>query len=260
VVAVLLVAKPSKASKAPQRPSLGDAPPVDTGRRPALPPYPRRKGLGPLATFAHAWNGLLHTVVHQRNMRIHLVAGVLVGLVGAGIPLGLAEKVTLIFCVLLIFFAEILNSALEQLVDLIIQQYDDKARLAKDAAAAAVLLLAGGTVVIFAAVLVHNWDTVSSRVPQIARQVALGVPLTACHAGLLLARRKPLALDLLLFGGATGLWLATVTRTESPVFSALTYLLVVVAAASALERRRLLRQSQATEGGPAASASESARG
>lgn len=253
MVAVLLVATSPKPTP---RPALGEVPPVDTGRRPALPPYPRRKGQGPWATFVHAWSGLIHTVVHQRNMRIHLVSGVLVGLVGSGIPLGLAEKVTLIFCVLLIFFAEILNSALEQLVDLIIQQYDDKARLAKDAAAAAVLVLAGGTVVIFAAVLVANWNTIATRVPQIARQVALGVPLTVCHAGLLLARRKPVALDLLLFGGATGLWVATAARTESPVFSALTYLLVVVAAASALERRRLANATA----GPAPGASGSARG
>lgn len=222
-----------------KRPALGADVPRDTGRRPALPPFPRRTGLGPWATFVHAWNGLIHTVVHQRNMRIHLVSGVLVGLVGSGIPLGLAEKVTLIFCVLLIFFAEILNSALEQLVDLIIQQYDDKARLAKDAAAAAVLVLAIGTVVIFAAVLVQNWETIASRGPQIARQVALGVPLALCHAGLLLARRKPLWLDVVLFSGATGLLLATVPRSQSWVFSALTWGLVVVAAASALERRRL---------------------
>ena len=91
-------------------------------------------------------------------MRVHVVSAILVGLVGSGIPLGLAEKVTLIFCVLLVFFAEILNSALETLVDLATQQFDEKARVTKDAAAAGVLVLAIGTVVIFAAILVHNWD------------------------------------------------------------------------------------------------------
>jgi len=235
VVAVLLVATSPEPTP---RPALGEVPPVDTGRRPALPPYPRRRGLGPWATFVHAWNGLIHTVVHQRNMRMHLVAGVLVGLVGSGIPLGLAEKVTLIFCVLLVFFAEILNSALEQLVDLTIQQFDEKARLSKDAAAAAVLVLAMGTVVIFTALLVHNWQTISTHGPQIARQVALGVPFTGCVIGLLLARPKPLWLDVTLFAGATALLAATMVRTESLVFSALTYGLAVVAAASALERRK----------------------
>src|SRR5688572_13409067 len=143
---------------------------------PAPPPskFPARGGGGLIASFRHAWAGLIHTVVHQRNMRVHLISAVLVGLVGSGIPLGLAEKVTLIFCVLLIFFAEILNSALEHLVDLAIQQFDEKARLAKDAAAAGVMVLALGTVVIFAALLVHNWETVRKSGPQIARQVALG--------------------------------------------------------------------------------------
>ena len=146
------------------------------------PPYPPRGGNGFLSALVHAWNGLIHTVVHQRNMRVHLVAAVLVGLVGSGIPLGLAEKVTLIFCVLLVFFAEILNSALEQLVDLAIQQFDEKARVTKDAAAAGVLVLAIGTVVIFAAILVHNQATIFTSIPRILRQVALGVPLTGCVA------------------------------------------------------------------------------
>ncbi|HYI03132.1 diacylglycerol kinase family protein, partial [Hyalangium sp.] len=78
---------------------------------PPSSPFPPRGGAGVMASFRNAWAGLIHTVIHQRNMRVHLVSAVLVGLVGSGIPLGLAEKVTLIFCVLLIFFAEILNSA-----------------------------------------------------------------------------------------------------------------------------------------------------
>src|SRR5215470_3017560 len=120
---------------------------------PPPPPYPSRRGNGIWQSAIHAWNGLIHAVVHQRNMRIHILAGILVGLVGMGIPLGLAEKVTLVFCVLLIFFAEILNSALEQLVDLAVEQLHEKAGLAKDAAAAGVLVLAIGTVVIFCAIV-----------------------------------------------------------------------------------------------------------
>ncbi len=84
-------------------------------------------------------------------MKVHVVSAILVGLVGSGLPLGLAEKVTLIFCVLLVFFAEILNSALETLVDLATQEFDEKARVTKDAAAAAVLVLSIGSAVIFAA-------------------------------------------------------------------------------------------------------------
>src|SRR5262244_287365 len=173
--------------------------PLGARRIDTPPPYPERQGTGFFQSFVHAWSGLIHAVVYQRNMRIHMLAGILVGLVGSGIPLGLAEKVTLIFCVLLIFFAEILNSALEQLVDLAVKEVHEDARGTKDAAAAGVLVLAIGTVVIFIAILVHNWEAVVSHRPQILRQVVLGVPLTITAALLMMPHRKSATADALLF-------------------------------------------------------------
>lgn len=210
---------------------------------PKIPAYPALGGGSFFDGLLHAWNGLVHTIVYQRNMRIHMVAALLVGLVGSGIELGLAEKVTMIFCVLLVFFAEILNTALEQLVDLAIQQFDEKARITKDAAAAGVLVLAGGTIVIFAAILVHNRETIFTSIPQIIRQVALGVPLTAAVALQMAAVRKPLWADLLLFAVSTALLLAMLVASASYVFSAMTYALVILAFASALERQRLHRRA-----------------
>nr|BDT33735.1 diacylglycerol kinase family protein [Myxococcus sp. MH1] len=220
---------------------------------PARPPptFPPRRGSGFLASFGHAWAGLIHTVVHQRNMRLHLISAVLVGLVGSGIPLGLAEKVTLIFCVLLIFFAEILNSALEHLVDLAVQQFDEKARLTKDAAAAGVLVLALGTVVIFAAILVHNWETVRTSTDAIVRQVALGLPLTACVVVLVLPQRRPVGVDVGAFV-AGGVLLAFLAQyTASTVFTAMTAGLLFVAGSAAYTRRR-------EAGSPGAPAGDSA--
>jgi diacylglycerol kinase (ATP) len=195
-----------------------------------------------LASFLHAWNGLIHTLVHQRNMRVHLVSALLVGLVGSGISLGLAEKVTLIFCVLLIFFAEILNSALEHLVDLATRHFDEKARLTKDAAAAGVLVLALGTVVIFAAILVHNWETVASSGPQISRQVALGLPLAACVTSLVLPQPRPAWVDVLAFVTGGVLLGALASRSTSAVFTAMDAGLLVVAGAAARQRRREARR------------------
>ncbi|MFZ5469747.1 MAG: diacylglycerol kinase family protein [Myxococcota bacterium] len=185
----------------------------------------------------HAWNGLVHTVVHQRNMRLHVLAATLVSLVGSGIPLGLAEKVTLLFCVMLIFFAEMLNSALEQLVDLAIQQFDEKARLTKDTAAAGVLVLAIGTVVIFAALLVHNAETIKTRVDQIQRQVLVGVPLTVCAGVLMHESRRPAWVDMGVGLLALFLWGALLTWTESLVFSTMTLSLLVLCAAASHRRR-----------------------
>jgi diacylglycerol kinase (ATP) len=172
-------------------------------------------------------------------MRMHVLAGILVGFVGSGIPLGLAEKVTMIFCVLLVLFAEVLNSALEHLVDLAVQQFDDKARVTKNAAAAGVLVLAIGTVVIFAAVLVHNASTISSHVAEIQRQVLFGVPFVICCGGLMHESKKPLAADILFGVVGLGLWGATLPFSESTVFSAMNFGMWVVAAAAARERRLL---------------------
>ena len=212
---------------------------------PVRPPsaFPPRSGPGLLASFGHAWAGLIHTVVHQRNMRVHLISAVLVGLVGSGIPLGLAEKVTLIFCVLLIFFAEILNSALEHLVDLAVQQFDEKARLTKDAAAAGVLVLALGTVVIFAAILVHNWETVRESTGAIIRQVVFGLPLTACAVALVLPGPRPAWVDLGAFLGGFVLLALLSMRSASIVFSAMTAGLLFVAGAAAHQRRREARSA-----------------
>lgn len=187
----------------------------------------------------HAWDGLIHTVVHQRNMRMHVISAILVGLVGSGIPLGLAEKVTLIFCVLLVLFAEMLNSALEQLVDLAIQQFDEKAKLTKDIAAAGVLVLAIGTVVIFAAVLVHNADVVFSNAKAVQRQVLVGVPLTFLGGALMHEQRKPKWLDALFAVASLGLWGLIASWSESYVFSAMTGGLLVVCIAAAFSRQRL---------------------
>ncbi|MFN0063137.1 MAG: diacylglycerol kinase family protein [Myxococcaceae bacterium] len=203
------------------------------------PPAGRPPPSGIFASLGHAWDGLVHTVVRGRNMRIHLVAAVMVGLVGSGIPLGLAEKVTLIFCVLFVFFAEILNTALEQVVDLATELLNDKARIAKDTAAAGVAVLAAGTVVVFAALLVHNWETIVQYPEQIGRQALFGLPLTACTGFLCASWRKPLWLEVIAALAAVGLWIVLARHTESWVFSALMAGLLAVAFAASRERRRI---------------------
>lgn len=218
--------------------------PVRQIRAPPRHRYPVLRGPGLWHSIVHAWRGLIHTVAHQRNMRIHVVAAILVGLVGSGIPLGLAEKVTLIFCVLLIFFAEVLNSALEHLVDLAVQEVHEHARDTKDAAAAGVLVLAIGTVVIFAAILIHNWQAVASHIPQIRRQVLVGLPLAVTAALLMMDRARPLSVDIALFVLGCGLIAALATWSQSYVFTSMTFGLLVLAGDTARLRRKLLSAAE----------------
>jgi diacylglycerol kinase (ATP) len=173
-------------------------------------------------------------------MRVHLVCALLVALVGSGIPLGLSEKVTLIFCIMIIFFAEILNTALEQLVDLAIQQFDEKARVVKDAASAGVLVLAIGTVMVFAAVLVYNWHVVVEYQSDVYRQFEIGIPLATCVGVLIANRRKPFAVDAALLAASVGLFAATIPTSKSYVFSFVALSLIGLAACTAWARRKAL--------------------
>ncbi len=210
----------------------------------APPPFQsKREPTSFMRSALHAWDGLLHTVVHQRNMRMHVVAALLVAQVGQGVPLGLAEKVTLIFCVMMVFFAEMLNTALEQLVDLATEQLHEKARVTKDAAAAGVAVLAIGTVVIFAAILVHDASTIFANLGAIERQVAWGGPLVVCGGGLMHEAKKPIALDVAIGVVALGLWAQTLRWTESEVFSAMTLGLLFLCASTAVARQRARRRA-----------------
>jgi diacylglycerol kinase (ATP) len=190
-----------------------------------LAPLPRNvlpEDRGLVASFRHAINGLVETAATQRNMKIHVVSAVLVGLVGSGMPLGLAEKVTLIFCVMLVFFAETLNTAFEALVDLYTEKYRTEALMTKNVAAGGVLVLASGTVVIFAALLVHNAPTIASNGPAIARQTFLGVPLAMLTGFLLWKRPRPRWLNHALFLAGLVLLAFLAVRTTSSVFTAMT--------------------------------------
>ena len=203
---------------------------IQVDSRPPRPPN------GVLRSFQHAGRGLLYTIVCQRNMKAHVVSAILVGLVGSGIRLGLAEDVTLLFCVLLVFFAEILNTALEALVDLHTEAFDERARIAKDAAAAGVLVLAIGTILIFGAVLLANWRIIAGAGQQIARQAMAGVPLTAVAAGLLWGARRRWQLDLAMTIAGLVLLAALSTWTANWVFTAVTAGLFATCVAAARYR------------------------
>jgi diacylglycerol kinase (ATP) len=186
-----------------------------------------------------AWAGVVETALYQRNMRIHLVAGLLVALVGSGVALGIAEQLALLLCVFLVLSAEVANSALEALVDLVTRDRHDRARAAKDAGAGAVIVLAVGSVAVLVAVLVHVWPAIAASRAAVLRQAVAGLPLAAIAAALLAPLHRPRALDLALTLAGGVILAALATFTASALFTALAALLFGVAVAVASGRRKL---------------------
>lgn len=96
-----------------------------------------------LISFKYAWEGLNYTFVNERNFRIHTIVGL--AAIALGIFLGLTTvKIAVIgLTVGLVMGMELLNTAIESVVDLTVKkEYHDLARIAKDCGAAAVLVSA----------------------------------------------------------------------------------------------------------------------
>lgn len=93
-----------------------------------------------LWSFNYAIEGMLYALRTQRNMRLHASAAAAV-LVSA-ILLGVArwEMVALLFAITFVFVAELVNTAIEATVDMVVDHFDPMAKTAKDVAAGAVLV------------------------------------------------------------------------------------------------------------------------
>ncbi|MBR6789668.1 MAG: diacylglycerol kinase family protein [Oscillospiraceae bacterium] len=93
-------------------------------------------------SFLYALRGIRYAAAHERNMRFHLSAAVLVTAFSVVYGLSAAEYGTLFFAVGLVLTAEAINTAVEKTVDLASPGRHPLAAIAKDAAAGAVLLAA----------------------------------------------------------------------------------------------------------------------
>jgi diacylglycerol kinase (ATP) len=93
-----------------------------------------------LESFNFAVEGIIHVLRTQRNMRIHFLAAV--GVLVAGLAIGISklELIALLLAIAFVFITEMINSALEQAIDVATTSFDPLAKLAKDIAAGAVLI------------------------------------------------------------------------------------------------------------------------
>lgn len=100
-----------------------------------------------LKSFGYALKGLFFQLQRERNFRIHCIAAVTVCFFAARFyEFSALEWALLAVQIALIFAAESINTALEQIADAVTDQENERIRRGKDAAAGAVLCLAIGAV------------------------------------------------------------------------------------------------------------------
>lgn len=106
---------------------------------------PKKERLGN-SNFIDAWrnaiNGIIYATTTQSNIKKQLLIAVFVVIISLFFELSKAEFLIFMFTIVLILFAEMVNTAIETVVDLYTDLYHPKAKIAKDVAAGGVVITA----------------------------------------------------------------------------------------------------------------------
>ncbi len=100
------------------------------------------KGKQKFIGFAYAWQGILFVIRNERNFQLHLLAAVIVILAGTLLHLSMLEWVVIIVAITNVLITEMINSALEAIMDYLSLQFHPAIKKIKDMAAGAVLIAA----------------------------------------------------------------------------------------------------------------------
>lgn len=97
-------------------------------------------------SFYHAFQGLIFAFKGNQNLRIHFIVAIIVALLSVLFHLDGFEMGILGVIILVVIAAEMINTSIEEMVDLITQEHRQEAKQAKDVAAGMVLVTAIGSV------------------------------------------------------------------------------------------------------------------
>jgi diacylglycerol kinase (ATP) len=101
-----------------------------------------RRSLSLIESFNHAIDGIVHVLRTHRNMRVHFAVAIVVLVAAVWEGVTRFELIALMIAIAFVLVAEMINSAVEQAIDVSTTSFDPLAKLAKDIAAGAVLIAA----------------------------------------------------------------------------------------------------------------------
>lgn len=93
-------------------------------------------------SFNFAIEGFMYVLKTQRNMRLHFLLGIIAILTGLYFNFSKTEIILLLVTICVVFIAEMFNTVVEILIDLITDEFHPLARIIKDISAGAVLVAA----------------------------------------------------------------------------------------------------------------------
>jgi diacylglycerol kinase (ATP) len=107
-----------------------------------------------LLSFKYAWAGIRYAFLTQRNFRIHTIIGTLAIGLGLFLEISSVEMAVIALTCASVMILELINTAIESVVDLTVKQtYHELAKIAKDCAAGAVMIAAIAAVMVASFIL-----------------------------------------------------------------------------------------------------------
>jgi diacylglycerol kinase (ATP) len=132
-----------------------------------------------LQSFNYAFEGLIHVLRRERNMRIHFAIATGVLVLAFLSDIGRFELIALMIAIAFVLIAEMVNTAVEATIDLATTSFDPLGKLAKDIAAGAVLIASANAVVVGYLVFAESLRDPSTRLVDRLQDAPLELTLIA---------------------------------------------------------------------------------
>ena len=132
-----------------------------------------------LQSLNWAFEGVIHVLRTQRNMRIHFALATAVLILAFSYGVTKLELMALLVAISFVLIAEMVNTAIEATIDLATTSFDPLAKIAKDIAAGAVLIAAVNAIVVGYLVFADRLTQPSSRLVTRVREAPINLTLIA---------------------------------------------------------------------------------
>lgn len=96
----------------------------------------------------NSFNGLIYAIKEQKNLKIQLFVALIVIIVSVVFQINKVEIIFICMAISFVIFSEIVNTAIEKTVDLVTEEYNEKAKFAKDVAAGAVIIASINAIIV----------------------------------------------------------------------------------------------------------------
>lgn len=195
-----------------------------------------------LRSINFAIEGILHAAKTQRHLRYHFYSAAIVLLISYILGISRTEFLIIALSVIAVLLAEMFNTAIETIVDIVSPEHSEKARIAKDIAAGAVFITAVGVAVIGYIILSPYMRDIFQKGLYITKHSKEEISVIAFIIVLILVviTKAYFGKGLPLRGGmpsghsalAFSVWMAITYITENFIISLFSFILAVIIAQS----------------------------